>query len=163
MKTEEIQQGELGVREEFPSTWGKVLGMTLIRNGIGQATAEFEVDCTRHGNPAGTVHGGLLCEIADSAMAIAYGSTVALGESFTTLELKINFLRPVWRAKLSARAKVVHAGRMVGLLECDVSDERGRLVARASGTCVTLRGELARGREVPVELLASRDTQRLPG
>jgi uncharacterized protein (TIGR00369 family) len=120
MKTDEIQQQELGLREEFPSTWGNFWGMTLIGNGIGQATVEFEVDCARHGNPAGTVHGGLLCEVADSAMAIAHGSDVAPGESFTTLELKINFLRPVWRATLSARAKVVHAGKMVGLLECDL-------------------------------------------
>ena len=77
-------------------------------------TVEFEVDHERHGNPMRTVHGGLLCGIADSAIGIAYAITVAPGESFTTLELKINFLRPVWKAKLSARAKVVHAGRMAG-------------------------------------------------
>jgi len=159
MNTDEIQQQELRVREEVPGTWGKLLGMTLIRNGTSQATVEFEVDCERHGNPAGTVHGGLFCEIADSAMGLAYGSTVAPGESFTTVELKINFLRPVWKAKLSARAKVVHAGRLVGLIECDVSDERGRLVARASSTCVTLRGQLTEGREVPAELLAPRNKQ----
>jgi acyl-coenzyme A thioesterase PaaI-like protein len=67
----------------------------------------------------------------------------------TTLELKINFLRPVWKATLRAKAKVVRAGRLVGLVECDVIDEQGRLVARASSTCLTLRGQLAEGRRIP--------------
>jgi uncharacterized protein (TIGR00369 family) len=154
MKTDEIRQQEPEIREEFPGTLGKLLGMGLIRNGTGQATVDLEVDHERHGNPGGTVHGALLCAVADSAMAIAYGNTVAAGESFTTVELKINFLRPVWKAQLSARAKVVHSGRLVGLIECDVCDERGRLVARAASTCVTLRGLLAEGREVPMEFLA---------
>jgi uncharacterized protein (TIGR00369 family) len=162
MKTREIASQNVEVREKVPGTWGKFLGLSLIRNGTGKATVEFEVDCERHGNPMGTVHGGLLCEIADSAMGLAYASTMAAGESFTTLELKINFLRPLWKAKLSGRAKVVHAGKMTGLIECDISDERGRLVARASSTCVTLRGPLAEGREVPANLRAP-DESRLQG
>jgi len=60
--------------------------------------------------------------------------------------LKINFLRPVWNAKLRAQAKVVRAGKVVGLVECDVLDDQDRLVARASSTCMTLRGRLAEGR-----------------
>jgi hypothetical protein len=62
------------------------------------------------------------------------------------LELKINFLRPVWHTRLSATASVVQRGRTVGLIECDVSDAEGRLVARASSTCLTLRGARAQGR-----------------
>jgi uncharacterized protein (TIGR00369 family) len=100
----------------------------------------------------GTLHGGVLCDIADAAMGAAYGSTLKDGESFTTLELKINFLRPVWKAKLRAQAKIVRAGNTVGLVECDVTDERDRLVARASSTCMTLRGGLAKGRQLPAEL-----------
>ena len=65
----------------------------------------------------------------------------------TTIELKINFLRPVWNAMLRAEARVVRAGRVVGLIECDILDERRRLVARASSTCMTLRGRLAKGRQ----------------
>jgi uncharacterized protein (TIGR00369 family) len=155
METHEIEPSE--VREVVPGSWGKFLGLSLIRNGTGQVTVEFEVDTERHGNPMGTVHGGLLCEIADSAMGLAYASTMAPGESCATLELKINFLHPIWKAKLSGRAKVVHAGKMAGLIECDVSDERGRLVARASSTCVILRGQFAEGREVPAGLRASRE------
>jgi uncharacterized protein (TIGR00369 family) len=79
-------------------------------------------------------------------MGAAYRNTLADGESFTTLELKINFLRPVWNARLRAEARLVRAGRVVGLIECDIFDEQRRLVARASSTCMTLRGERAVGR-----------------
>ncbi len=94
----------------------------------------------------GTLHGGVLCDIADLAMGAAYFSTLDEGESFTTLELKINFLRPVWQATLQAEAHVVKRGRVVGLVECDVFDEQRRLVARLSSTCMTLRGAEASGR-----------------
>lgn len=54
----------------------------------------------RHANPMGTLHGGVLCDIADAAMGMAYASTLEEGETFGTLELKINFLKPVWNARL---------------------------------------------------------------
>lgn len=79
---------------------------------------------------------------------MAYRSTLAPGESFTTLELKINFLRPVWKTKLRAEATVVSGGNTVGLVECDVFDPRERLVARASSTCLRLHGAAARGRQL---------------
>ena len=101
----------------------------------------------QHANPMGTLHGGVFCDLADGAMGMAYATTLAEGETFTTLELKINFLRPVWNATLTAEGRVVQSGRSVGLIECDVTDERGRLVARASSTCMTLRGEQANGRQ----------------
>ncbi len=68
------------------------------------------------------------------------------GETFTTLELKINFLKLVWTGKLVATGRVVKGGRTVGLVECDVVDDKDRLVARATSTCMTLRGDEARGR-----------------
>ena len=94
----------------------------------------------------GTVHGGILCDIADAAMGMAYAAGLDEGETFTTLELKINFLKPVWTGTLTAVGRVVKAGRTVGLVECDVLDDKERLVARASSTCMTLRGEQAAGR-----------------
>lgn len=72
----------------------------------------------------GTLHGGILCDIADAAMGIAYATTLADDESFTTLELKINFLRPVWNDKLVAVGKVVQGGKTVGLAECDITNSR---------------------------------------
>jgi len=60
--------------------------------------------------------------------------------------LKINFPRPVWEGRLTATGRLVNGGRSLGLLECDVVDASGRLVARAGSTCMTLRGDRAEGR-----------------
>jgi uncharacterized protein (TIGR00369 family) len=133
--------------EEFPAPIGKLLGLMITSSGAGRATVDFEAS-GRYANPMGTLHGGVLCDLADAAMGVAYRSTLAEGETFTTIELKINFLRPVWNAKLRAQARMVRAGKVVGLVECDILDEGQQLVARASSTCMTLRGPLAEGREV---------------
>jgi uncharacterized protein (TIGR00369 family) len=100
----------------------------------------------QHANPMGTLHGGVLCDIADAAMGMAFASTLAPGESFTTIELKINFFRPVWEARLRAEGKVVRRGNAVGYIECEITDETGRLVAKSSSTCMVLRGDRAKGR-----------------
>lgn len=119
--------------------------MTLTSAADGRAV--IELDATdRHANPMGTLHGGVLCDLADLAMGAAYASGLPDGESFTTRELKINFLKPVWNAHLVATARVVRHGRTVGMVECDVTDETGALVARASSTCLTLRESQATGR-----------------
>jgi uncharacterized protein (TIGR00369 family) len=100
----------------------------------------------QHANPMGTLHGGILCDIADAAMGMAFASTLEPGESFTTIELKINFFRPVWEARLRAEGKMVRRGSTIGYIECEITDEGGRLVAKASSTCMALRGERAKGR-----------------
>ena len=100
----------------------------------------------RHANPMGTLHGGVLCDIADAAMGMAFASTLAPGESFTTIELKINFFRPVWEAQLQAEGKVVRRGGTIGYIECEITDEQKRLVAKAASTCMVLRGDRAKGR-----------------
>jgi uncharacterized protein (TIGR00369 family) len=79
-------------------------------------------------------------------MGVAYASRLAEQDTFTILELKINFLRPIWEGRLTATGRLVNGGRSLGLLECDVVDASGRLVARASSTCMTLRGDRAEGR-----------------
>jgi uncharacterized protein (TIGR00369 family) len=116
---------------------------TLIE--AGKAVFELEAG-PQHANPMGTLHGGVLCDVADAAMGVAYASTLAEGESFTTLELKINFLRPFRSGTLVATARMVKTGRTIGLAECDVTDSEGRLIARAMSTCMTLRGESSEGR-----------------
>jgi uncharacterized protein (TIGR00369 family) len=131
---------------ELPaSPSGALIGSRLTAIERGRARVELDADA-RHANPMGTVHGGILCEIADSAMGLAYASTLAEGESFTTVELHINFLRAVRVAHLTADGVVVSQGMTVGLAECEVHDDRGRLVAKATSTCLTLRGDQARGR-----------------
>ena len=100
----------------------------------------------QHANPMGTLHGGILCDIGDAAMGYAFASTLAEGETFTTIDLRISFLRPVWNALLRAEAKVVHRGRTVGYVECDVTDDMGKLIAKLSSTCMVLRKDMAAGR-----------------
>jgi uncharacterized protein (TIGR00369 family) len=122
-----------------------LVGFRMVSFADGES--RFEMDAgRRHHNPMGTVHGGILCTLADSAMGMAFASTLGEGETFTTLEIKVNYLRPVFEEKLFAVAKVVHRGRTVGLVECDVATESGKLVARAVSTCSVLRGEKGEGR-----------------
>jgi len=123
----------------------KLIGFTLTSMQPGQAVIELETT-DRHANPMGTRHCGILCDIADAAMGIAYASLLKDGETFATIELKINFLKPVWKSKLQAQGRVVSSGKTIGLTECDIIDDKHRLVAKASSTCMTLGDERAQGR-----------------
>ncbi len=80
----------------------RLIGFEAKEIGDGRATVTLSAG-PQHANPMGTLHGGILCDIADAAMGMAFASTLGSGESFTTVELKINFFRPVWEAQLKAR------------------------------------------------------------
>ena len=124
--------------EAPPPPVGRLLGFVLKEVEPGRAVFEMEAD-QRHHNPMGTLHGGIFCDLADAAMGFAYAATLGEGETFTTVELKINFFRAVRKATLTAEARVVKAGSTVGYVECDVKDQAGKLVARAASTCLKLR------------------------
>ena len=141
-----IERITAGMRaNEAGAPVAKLVGFRPTSVEDGKAVFELEAG-PQHANPMGTLHGGVLCDVADAAMGVAYASTLADGESFTTLELKINFLRPFRNGTLTATARVVKSGRTIGLTECDVTDPEGRLIARAMSTCMTLRGESSEGR-----------------
>jgi len=123
----------------------RLIGFQAKHIADGHATVTL-VAGPQHANPMGTLHGGVLCDIADAAMGMAFASTLAANESFTTIELKINLFRPVWQAHLKAEGKVIRRGRTIGYVECEISDERGRLIAKAASTCLALRGDHAKGR-----------------
>ncbi len=125
--------------------FARLIGFDLTSVKPGEATIEFQAT-EAHANPMGTLHGGVLCDIADAAMGLAYAANLGEGESFTTLELKINFVKPIWKARLRAVGRVVKQGWTVGLVECDITDDKDSLVARATSTCLTLRGEQAKER-----------------
>ncbi|MCC7341964.1 MAG: PaaI family thioesterase, partial [Bryobacterales bacterium] len=99
-------------------------------------------------NLSGTVHGGVLSVIADSAMGLAFGTTVEAGQTFTTVEQKINYLRPVFGKTVRARGEVIQRGRTLGFMECRISDSEGKLVAFATSTYAVLDGQSAQGREL---------------
>ena len=94
----------------------------------------------------GTVHGGVLCDIADAAIGTAHATGLGEGESLTSLDLQINFFRPVWSDRLRAIAKPVHLGKTVSRYVCDILNSDGKLVAQVTSTVMTLRGEKASGR-----------------
>jgi uncharacterized protein (TIGR00369 family) len=123
----------------------RLIGFEAKEIGDGRATVTLAAG-PQHANPMGTLHGGILCDIADAAMGMAFASTLTPEESFTTVELKINFLRPVWQARLRAEGTVVQRGRTIGYVECNITDEENRLVAKAASTCMVLRGQKAEGR-----------------
>jgi uncharacterized protein (TIGR00369 family) len=129
----------------FPPPVAELIGFEFVYAREGSSRMELEVT-DQHANPMGTVHGGILCDLADAAMGTAYASTLGEDESFATLELKINFLRPFWTGRVVAEGRLVSGGRTIGLSEADIRDGNGRLIARASSTCMTLRGDQASGR-----------------
>jgi uncharacterized protein (TIGR00369 family) len=123
----------------------RLIGFEAKDIGGGRATVTLSAG-PQHANPMGTLHGGILCDNADAAMGMAFASTLAPEESFTTVELKINFFRPVWQARLRAEGTVVRRGRTIGYVECVITDEENRVVAKAASTCMVLRGQKAAGR-----------------
>ena len=115
-----------------------LLGIRPVSIADGEVVFEMDVR-PEHANPMGTIQGGVVCALADAAMGLAYATRLEEGESFTTLELKTNYLRAVTEGTLIATGRVLHGGRTIGLTSCDVVDGDGRKVAHATSTCMTLR------------------------
>ncbi len=136
-----------GFRMQLPPPAAKLIGFEAVSVERGSAVFRMKAERDRHANPMGTVHGGILCDIADAAMGMSCASLLEQGESFTTVELKTTFLRPVLDGELEARARVVHGGKSLVYLECEVvSLPSEKLVAKSTSTCLILRGEQANGR-----------------
>ena len=135
-----------GSRFIYPPPIAKTLGFRLIEVGPGTATMELMADTEIHANPMGTIHGGVLCDIADAAIGTAHATSLEEGESFTSIDLQINFFRPVWNGRIRAAAKPVNLGRQVSRYVCDILRDDDKLVAQVTSTVMTLRGDQASGR-----------------
>jgi len=134
-----------GFTMRLPPPVATLIGFEPVSVERGAAVFRLDARRDKHANPMGTIHGGILCDLADAAMGMACASLLELGESFTTIELRMTYLRPVLDAQIEARARVVNSGKSLVYLECEiVADEK--LVAKSSSTCLILRGEQARGR-----------------
>jgi uncharacterized protein (TIGR00369 family) len=130
----------------YPPAIAKTLGFKLIEVGAGTATMEIVGDTEKHANPMGTIHGGVLCDIADAAIGTAHATGLAEGESFTSIDLQINFFRPVWNGRIRAVARPVNVGRQISRYVCDILRDDDKLVAQVTSTLMTLRGDQASGR-----------------
>jgi uncharacterized protein (TIGR00369 family) len=119
---------------------GTLIGFRLTGFEGGVTRFEMEAD-SRHHNPMGGVHGGILCDLADIAMGTAMAATLEEGEGFATVQLAASYLRPVKDGLLTATGRIVHRGRSVGHAEAEIVDAAGRPVARFTSVCmVTRRG-----------------------
>ncbi|HXO21021.1 MAG TPA: PaaI family thioesterase [Thermoanaerobaculia bacterium] len=121
-----------------PAPITELIGFRFTAFENGEIRAELEAG-QRHHNPMGTVHGGVLCDLADAAMGTAFAATLEEGESFATVSLAASYLRAVREGLLSATARVVHRGRNVGHVECEIVDAKGRQVARFASACTVIR------------------------
>ncbi|MFM7931311.1 MAG: PaaI family thioesterase [Pirellula sp.] len=104
---------------------------------LGRAVVELDVDERFH-NPMGRVHGGILSALADAATGIAFGRMLDQGQDFSTVDLQIQYMRPVKSRQLIAKAWVKQRGLRIGFVECEIRDNRDRLIASASCTCTTI-------------------------
>lgn len=116
---------------------GQFLGMEMQVVEEGRVT--FTIDARpEYANPLGSLHGGIYATVLDSAMGCAVHSRLGAGVRYGTLEMKINFLRtvPTDGSTLTAAGTVVHLGRSTALAEGTITDERGRVVAHGTETCM---------------------------
>lgn len=121
----------------------ELTGCELLRAEHGEALVEMVV-APGHMNPVGTLMGGLYGVLMDMAMGMALFSVLGDDEAMATMELKINYFRPaVLGDRLVARGYLVNRSAVTNYLECEVHNAAGKLVAKASSTCYTLRGERA--------------------
>ncbi|MFX0575432.1 PaaI family thioesterase [Nocardia nepalensis] len=136
----------LHCRFRYPTAISRTLGIRLVDIEHGCATVELDVDAEIHGNQQGTVHGGLITELADAAIGTAHSTVVGADESFTSIDLRTVFLRPVWRDTLRATARPSHCGRTITHYTCEVVRGDGKQVATVTSVVTTLRGNRSLGR-----------------
>lgn len=130
----------------YPTKISQTLQFKIAHIDKQKATVSVNADPELHGNQQGTVHGGLLCELADAAIGTAHSIIMQADQSFTTIELKINFIRPSWKTLLTATAEPIYAGKTITHYKCEIKNESDNLVAIVVSTVMTLTGDKAKGR-----------------
>jgi uncharacterized protein (TIGR00369 family) len=120
-----------------PPPVAQLLEFTLETIGDGQAVFALKPG-EMHYNPLGSAHGGIIATLLDSAMGCAVHSTLPAGRGYTTLEIKVNYLRAVTQGTGPVRAagRTIHVGRTTGTAEATLADAAGRLYAHATTTCL---------------------------
>lgn len=116
------------------------LGFTDLRPEPGRVVVEMPA-AEFHYNPLGTVHGGVISTLLDTAAACAVHTTLAAGEFYTSVDLTVKFLRPVTvdSGLLTCEGTVLQRGRRTALAQAQLSDGAGRLVAHATSTCLIMQ------------------------
>ena len=130
-----MQSGELP-----PPPFAALLGIWITEVSEGRVVFATEPS-EYHYNPLGTVHGGVIATLLDSALGCAVQSMLPAGTSYTTLELKVNYLRPITEktGTVYAEGKIIHLGGRIATAEGRLTDAKGKLYAHATTTCIILR------------------------
>ena len=119
--------------------WAETLGGVRIRS-VGEGHVEMEMDMDeRHHQPNAVVQGGIVAALADAAMGMAGMTIQEVGWANTTVEMKINFIRPVIRGTVVAEGRVVRAGRTLIFTEATVTNSEGKLAAKATSSVLTFK------------------------
>ena len=131
-----IQEGRIK-----PPPAALLIGYRLVEIEVGRVVFELDPD-EFHYNPFASVHGGIAGIVLDSAMTSSVLSTLPIGSGCSTIEMKINFVRPITKATgtVQAEAKIVYVGSRIGTAEGRLTDSDGTLYAHAVTTCMIFRG-----------------------
>jgi uncharacterized protein (TIGR00369 family) len=123
-----------------PVAFARLLGLAIPFAEPGRVTFSYTPE-ELWLNPMGTLHGGIIGTLLDSAMGMSVQSTLPAGTGFTTLEYKVNFMRPVLEStgQVFAEGKVLHTGRTQAVVEARLVDAAGKLYALATSTCAILQ------------------------
>ncbi len=120
--------------------FARLIGFGFVEVEEGRVVFECE-PAEYHYNPIGSVHGGLACTLFDSAMGCAVHTELPAGAGYTTVELKVNFLRPITTAtgRLLCEGRAIHVGGRIATAEARLTDESGKLHGHATTTCMIFR------------------------
>jgi uncharacterized protein (TIGR00369 family) len=131
---------QLMTGEREPSGMARLMNMRLVEVEEGRAVFAVEPD-ERHYNGLGIAHGGLAATLLDSALGCAINTVMPAGRVFTTLEMKVNYVRPMRRetGEVRCEAEVLHAGSRVATAEGRIVDAAGKLYAHGTATCMLFR------------------------
>jgi uncharacterized protein (TIGR00369 family) len=125
-----------------PSGMGQLMNFKLVEVSEGRAVFTIQPDeC--HYNGLGIAHGGLAATLLDSATGCAINTMMPAGKIFTTLEMKINYVRPMTRetGEVRCEANVIHVGGRIATAEGRIVDRAGKLYAHGTATCMLFRGQ----------------------
>ena len=124
-----------------PSGMGELMQFKLVEVSEGRAVFTIQPD-ERHYNGLGIAHGGLAATLLDSATGCAINTMMPAGRIFTTLEMKINYVRPMTRetGEVRCEANVIHVGGRTATAEGRIVDHEGKLYAHGTATCMLFRG-----------------------
>ncbi len=127
-----LRNGELP-----PAPIAETLDFRPLSLEKGKAVFEFQAQ-EFHYNPIGSVHGGVISTVLDTVMGCSLQSALPQGTAYTTLELKVNFLKSVTMdsGQLKSTGKIIHLGKTTALVEADLKDEQGTIYAHGVSTCM---------------------------